>query len=1391
MANNENNNRSTSNSSDESKDSPEISSIHTQETFLLEDDQSEQSMHDFNHFLAKDDEVGLLTAVDLSIQTQKWLIRMDLQAEYFAKKGLLKELNFALTPKLWGRIVHWIMTVSWAEKLGFYLLLTYKSLNPDLEEPDILNKHLWLQSGVSALPLQSEIMQKRVFATQGGFAGFEYFQRVWALFVFSLFFNSLGNYIAFPEERQVSLGRYLLVAYTNSVDYLAKSLREVTVWPVLIGVPAVLMSFNALWQYFQPRITKDDDLQQLLRQLKSYKSHLWNDAIRWLFSSLTPNMVPAFFPAMFFYLLPGPHIQYLLERCTQLILWDGRLTKRQRKEILQAFQDLHESARYFTQLATLSTFADLANGIGLWDLEKLKTAKVNEKTIQQLLTIQLDCLNRLHYAAKHYYSPNKDKQFFLSPLPRYLFAHYLLWTLGYSKSLWLEPLFFLYRSTRLLTKILLALALYKGLYNEIRNWVAKQKCEGEGKVWTYFNQYIEYRCTVCGDWPVFIGNMFDVQSCIADYLGTKRSVSEIVDALERAKRLNFGNMAYNLAYINLSQQRFNNSELTKILNILTPSRSYVLEGTTLSLRNSLVIDSNGEGLNAIGAQAIATLLNNSAVEGLVLSHTGLRDHDAANILAEAFYYSDFFILNMSHNPFSDSTIKAIAPSIFKYRNKLWEVDLSHTNFGDEGAKIIAQALAAANSEIQKLYLNNNNITDEGIAAIAQALPNSTLWDLYFRDNKITSKGLEALLQTLLNSNHFSDELDLSNNAITDDGVKIIAQVLQEKPNLLFSVSLSNNAITDTGAKMLAKVMPNSMLALLDLSNNAITDNGAIAIAQALLKSPCLNHLNLSNNSISDDGAIALAEVLISSRIGVSLALSSNGITDKGAIAIAQALPSSQLQSLDLSSNTMGKQGIIAIARALPNSELNALYLSNNAITDDSVTVIAEYLTKSQLYTLDLSNNNIGNLGVTAIAKALPLSQLSTLELSNNVIANEGAKTLASTLTVNVYTPKPLWVSFFDKQVWDAKYISGARVNTNLDTLNLDNNLISTDGAKALCKHLLKSGLSIGKYFDDDGDVQEGFSMQGNPIDFSVVNIRTCVISRANHLSPPLFYRFVYLSTMQIYYDIKGLPNHIANHFEVQNLFGFFGQVSNPVEMNGFVQSSPLLLINGSTDLIGQSALISEGFTAIATPNPIGLISAYVLYQGIKPWFKQAMKLFGFANTNATNNASDDDNFYHVDRRATVVMRNYNGLFELVLSGTEILRLESWSALDKQLLQISAERHIHSWEILDISTNTMPKRIYKYVVCDEEIKTFTSEHQLHEAINEDKKVKKFDTQYISQCGTKYHKTYTVERQLAFWSYTYKKTPKSFDFATTQHFWHLPNYEAPTKAVNQDAPANCPN
>lgn len=848
---------------------------------------------------------------------------------------------------------------------------------------------------------------RKVFFVTGMVEGIETItMRIWSTLLLSFMAIDLYYYYAYPDDRYGQTLSKIFFASSNEVG-LSAALTYPTVWPELFALPIAWGVLNGLLQTRLTKGIKKGEREKLLKTLQHYHARSIGDCAIWL--------------------LPIHPLQTMLKKAELLLLWDGHLIKDEREELFKAIIEVAKHATKLTQLQALTILSELVDYPAPKDLLKL-SQHVSKDPLLHQLALKQQAYEELQKHASSYQPEDQEQKAkhkitkVLAPLPRYLYANYLLWCLGKPESKLLQPLFWSYKIFLFYLKGRLLWAIAKGITALINRYLDELDCKRQGKLWIWMNRVGDYKCTVCGDLSISYKYIFTLQNCVQAYLKVQRTEEEITAFLKRYDLSSFKSF-------DLSNQRLNSTSFGNVLSELYPRIPHL---------ETLLLNLTGCSYHPCVPDPTRPIIGISS---------GLK----AILNLPALIYLDFANRNLN------SEALALVEQIIS-KSRLNYLDLSYNSIGSEGMKNLTAALQSQ-SALNILYLVGNNIGDTGAEILVSALSNQRLHELYLHENNIGVQGITAIAAELPRSS--LNLLHLMFNHIGDSGTKILAAG-SSKSNLT-SLNLRGNQIGDEGAKTLAAILSQSPLQRLSLIENDIGNEGAKAFAAILSKSN-LWSFSIGGNRIGNEGLNALVAAISSSKL-LLVGIQSDSIQDEDLKNVAAMLSQSNLWILDLESNNIGNEGIKTLAAVLPETKIWALILHSNKIGYEGIQALAHVLSKTQLQMLELDDTKIGDEGVSALVEALPYSKLWFLALGNNSITDKGAGILASSLTT-YQSHRSLWI--YELNFAEQKALTQVEPNTLLTALLLNQNDVSNSGAKELCKVLPSTDIT-------------NFELHGNPI----------------------------------------------------------------------------------------------------------------------------------------------------------------------------------------------------------------------------------------------------------------------------------------------------------------------
>jgi hypothetical protein len=335
---------------------------------------------------------------------------------------------------------------SWYSRLNRWLLrepLLFKILQWSFSK-------IWPKGTV--FPTDNEQLLKRIYGVNGYLEGASLMlNKVWSNLVLSFMLVDIYNYLAFPNYPYRNTLLDIFLARAGNEKTLSTVLIQPAAWPILLVTPILWGVLKAVLSAQHAKPLDKDKYRTLLETLAHYQATLWKDIGRWVLPSLVPEFVPAL---TLFALLPEPKLKLALESAERLLLWDRRISSDERRILLQQVQVLARKATHVTQLKALTTLARVADGIAPDDLIRLSQQRVDMETLESLLWVKQQAKQNLQEIAQ---SPSTqlfsasakvelpvnlslDDKLVTSSRSRYLYTHYLLWTLGQPHDYRLQPL---------------------------------------------------------------------------------------------------------------------------------------------------------------------------------------------------------------------------------------------------------------------------------------------------------------------------------------------------------------------------------------------------------------------------------------------------------------------------------------------------------------------------------------------------------------------------------------------------------------------------------------------------------------------------------------------------------------------------------------------------------------------------------------------------------------------------------------------------------------------------------------------------------------------------------------------------------------------------------------
>ncbi len=688
-----------------------------------------------------------------------------------------------------------------------------------------------------------------------------------------------------------------------------------------------------------------------------------------------------------------------VQKLEQWVRWDGRLDHQSRKQAFELIRRVAWEGDKVTQLNALESLAKIAHGIGLKDLPQLQQAGYSLEELTTLLYIKataladLEALSQRRFAGKKILTSGKMTRVF-APLPRRLYAGYLLWWLGQSTSWWTQRLpFALLKIVKLGLEVLFLQKIATSILEAIN-------CPDKPG-FQFGNGY--------QDWASdYTSECFKERVNFLRTLDTNESVAAFVAEIPQYHLTE-------LTILSLSNKYLTSEEASQIIQAVVQQGASFLQ--TLDLHDNYLSELREDvlsGLSQLTSLDLSTNHISTLSEGVLsglnqLTSLGLNSNQIS-ILSEGVFsgLSQLTSLDLEINQ-----INVLSEGMLSGLSQLTSLDLSTNQIN-----VLSEGVLSGLSQLTSLDLGGNRISvlNEGVFSGL-----SQLTYLYLYDNRISVlsedvfSGLSQLTTLSLGGNQISvlsggmfsglsqlQTLDLSMNHLN---TSTIIGILSSLPSALTELGITTNRINYLPQNF-STLLPVGLKSLSVGSNSFIPSVltqefmqyfpfrlTSLGLASSLIVKitdnsfsnfSALTTLNLGYNQINvlSEGVFSGLNRLTT----LDLEGSQINVLSEG---VFSGL--SQLTTLDLEFNR-----IIVLSEGMLSglSQLTTLYLGVNRISVLSEGVFSGL---SQLNTLDLGGNRISVLSEGVFSG---LSQLTYLYLYGNQISvlSEGMFSGLSQLT---------------------------------------------------------------------------------------------------------------------------------------------------------------------------------------------------------------------------------------------------------------------------------------------------------------------------------------------------------------------------------------------------------
>ena len=529
----------------------------------------------------------------------------------------------------------------------------------------------------------------------------------------------------------------------------------------------------------------------------------------------------------------------------------------------------------------------------------------------------------------------------------------------------------------------------------------------------------------------------------------------------------FCSLNHGLRTINLSCNRITSvglKELLMSINLFSQLQVFNLNENRIGREGALLIS---EYLHAC-----------ENIKDLQLSGNYISDEGVKYLATVIQNNSSLHSLKLRGNVISDTGAELLAASL-KSCKHLREIDLSFNMIGSNGISCVATSLENC-TDLQTFNIGHNNFKGDGMLKIANCLGKShKLVDIDLSSNNTDTEGVLEELADSFKHCALIESVNLSYCNIGDSSVVAFSHRMSSCKTLKH-LNFSYNKITGSGLVVLCYLIRQcTNLTSLDLSHNkmAISNVEAESLAEALRACTNLKSLDLSHNEMGNKGLTLLAGFLKNCKSLKELSFKHCGISNFQILSDCFK-ECEHIQTIDFSENDMSKQQnpFVFIENC---HNLQTLILHHNKIQGKSFTNLATSMRKSRnIKTLDISGNDLDMEGIHFIQSLETFPNLCCLQLGNKThydlvvclvlsltnCGNLHTIDISNTITKDGSYLKDILIGCDNLRAFISShnYISDnvavhlAKFCGNIQILDLSNNEIADDGAKALAACFMES-----------------------------------------------------------------------------------------------------------------------------------------------------------------------------------------------------------------------------------------------------------------------------------------------------------------------------------------------
>lgn len=627
-----------------------------------------------------------------------------------------------------------------------------------------------------------------------------------------------------------------------------------------------------------------------------------------------------------------------------------------------------------------------------------------------------------------------------------IYADYALWSLGYDMppnykfikrvSFWVMDLYKYYALVRLFELWVFKLFMPPDVVkmSPIGMDALEYECIQQGKIWSYLAELGGEFCSVCPQERIYLGWIFTQADCFKGLMALSKSPTELMSG--------FSSLNYSSNTLDFTQQAWpawDDAEFDTVLSLLEDQNPGGIKAINFSRPISAA------GVSSSKVKRLAEFIGRAKPKHVFLRNLGLALEQMKEL---ALPLADVVSLDLFGNSLRDQGVSVLFQTLSP--NVTQVLNLGHND-------LAKQPRLQNKSALVVFQANENSLDDNAFIQLGIDLPATAIQTLVLDNTDASFIGMNALVKSITNSSvHF---FSVANNPMSR-GV-FVASIGQLAESNVTEYNLQGMGLNDDFLVMLAENWPFSNPIRLNIENNKFTDQGLLALAD-LTKTGRLLEVKLGHQIFSHATWLIFFEAILGSSLQ-ELSITNSKITDSELFGLAQIIGNyTSLSSLALRSNRFSAAGASALLSNVTHSSLITLDLSDNNLANQTNTRLAlllgDLVQQGPLSTLILECTRLGDEVGVALADALPGSYIKALGFRGNRLSGVAAMALAERLIISSLSSTVLSQPFLS--LLQAKELSSANASASLKQLDVRDNLIDDQGARALCRVLPRTQIEF-------------------------------------------------------------------------------------------------------------------------------------------------------------------------------------------------------------------------------------------------------------------------------------------------------------------------------------------